>query len=146
MRYGRRVLGEQKFQEDQRRFQEAQQRGFRLGRRVTGSSPSPAATQANAPEQQQAAPVPEPEGAEPEAAVVQAREPVHILSLKELEKALKANSSEQLLDELLAAEFKRPEGQPRRGALRLLLEAEKARGPNVRKAVLSELEKALQEE
>jgi hypothetical protein len=117
------VLGEEQFHKEQEAEDAARKAGYAYGERVTGSPEAAAATEPQAP----AKPGPE-----------------HLLSVKELDKALKANPSEQLLDQLIAAEFARPEGQPRKGALRLLLQAEEDRGEQARDAVITELQGALE--
>ena len=81
----------------------------------------------------------------PETKADQAEKPAHVLSLKELEKVLGGEVAEILLDELIEAEFARPEGDPRKGALRMLLKAERARGSEgtARPAIMTELSRAL---
>lgn len=128
MKFGAKVLGEEEFAAEQKAYEQASKQGFAYGPRVTGSATATEEAPAKA-----TTPVAPSGAASP-----------HLLSVKELEKALTANPSEQLLDELVAAEFDRPEGQPRKGALRLLLQAEQARGEQARAAVVAELEKALE--
>jgi hypothetical protein len=122
MKFGPRVIGEEQFQKEQQAEEVARKAAYAYGPRVTGEAPAETAER----------PVKKPAG------------PAHVLSVKELEKALKANPSEKLLDELIAAEFARPEGQPRKGALRLLLQAEQDRGDAAREAVITELQGALE--
>lgn len=167
MRLGRRVLGAKEFNRQQREYAEAKARAFMYGPRVTGSKPK-AKGKAKQPETAKASkggPANEPtvptgqEGAASETAPVgdaaipvpattrqpaPGRDPVHIVSVEQLGQVLKGEPSEQLLDELIDSEFQRPEGEPRRGALRLLLRAEQDRGDAARPAIVKELQRALE--
>lgn len=147
IRFGKRVLGEEAHKRQQKSFAEAKARAFAYGPRVTGiprakrAAAAPAKPGDSKPATGQGAP----EGGagagtdKGAGSAGQAR----VLSLKEMEKALGAEPAEQLLDELIAAEFERPEGEPRKGALRLLLAAEQARGDAARPTVVADLKNAL---
>lgn len=140
MRYGRRVLGEEEWARQRRAYDEAKRRAFKYGSRVVG----PTADAEEIPATVQAATPPTPEPATTKQPAPGASGPAHTLSVAELGEVLKGEVSMQLLDELIASEFERPEGEPRKGALRLLLQAEQARGPEPRSAVVAELQGALE--
>jgi hypothetical protein len=151
MRLGKRVLGEKAWTQAQAKREEDKKRAFVLGPRVTGkrgggtAEPQKVvAPKAKRPEADETptpkAPVePTPTDAKPPAP------PKHTLSIKELKAALEANPSTSFFDELFESELERPEGEPRKGALKVLLAAEQAREES-RAAVVQELEAALKAE
>lgn len=130
MTLGPRVLGDEEFQRQQREHEEAAKRAFVYGPRVAGpttedtpvaaTAPTTTATQEKADDGQSA----------------------ETLSLAKLNDALQSEVTDELLDGLLAAEMER-EGEPRKGALRLLLRAEQARGDAARLAIVAELQASL---
>lgn len=64
------------------------------------------------------------------------------LSVSEIERTLGETNTEAMVDQIMAAELERPEGLPRKGALRALIEAEKRR-ESPRTPILAELTAAL---
>jgi len=136
MRFGPLVLGPKAFEKEQEAYKEAASRAFVYGPLVANTPPA-----AGTDQKQEPAGVTAPAKAKP--AEPEPTQPT-VLSLKELREALQEDVSEALLDKLIAAEFERAEGAPRKGALRLLLDAELARGEAARTAIVKELEKALE--
>lgn len=126
MMFGKRVIGEENWEKAQAEHEAARRAGFSYGVRVTGSGDP------------EAAPATQPAPAGP------ARPELVQVSIKEMEAALAGNPAVALRDRLIEAEFARPEGTPRKGALRLLLAAEQAQA-EPRAAVLAELSAALKE-
>lgn len=148
MKFGKKVLGKKEWARQQRAYEEAKRRGFKYGKRVTGETATAKGPKAKgASKQAPEAPVVPPQAPKPEPATTKQRAPgdeaQHLLSVDELGEVLKGDVSADLLDELVAAEFERPEGEPRKGALRLLLQAEQARGDAARKPIIAELQGAL---
>jgi hypothetical protein len=64
------------------------------------------------------------------------------MSVEQIKVALAENTTLELFDTIMALEFERPEGKPRKGALRLLIAAEQARTES-RAAIVAELEQHL---
>jgi hypothetical protein len=64
------------------------------------------------------------------------------MAVDQIKTALAENATVALFDEIMALEFERPEGRPRKGALRLLLVAEQGRA-EPRASIVKELELAL---
>ena len=129
MKLGPRVLGDEEFKRQQEEYEAAKQRGFVYGSRVAGQAPPPVVEKPTDHEPTTDA------GPEPATGG---------LSLAKLEEKLDGELSDALLDDLILAEFER-EGEPRKGALRLLLKAEQSRGEAARSAIVTELQGALKE-
>lgn len=154
MSHGPRVLGKKAWQDKQAQAKQRADDGPALGPRVTGKKvfdPSKAPAKAvAAPAPAPAVPEtpPAPDGAgdatqpPPSDEGGKGGEPTSI-SIDQMDVALKANQTDALRDKLIDAEFSRPEGQPRKGALQLLIQAEKAREEGPREAVIKELQKAM---
>lgn len=122
--FGAKVIGEEAFAEQQAAAKrELDNSSF--GPRVVGEA-EPAAEEAEAPVTEEAAPA----------------EPRPTLTLAELEDALESDTSIEFFDQVMAAEFERAEG-PRKGGLRLLLQAENA-SDEPRDAVVNELTAAVE--
>lgn len=136
--YGRRVMGDEAWQAHQAAAQRSREQGLVLGPRVTGEAPTEPVVVTTG------------EGvtAEPEDRIGDedsTEESVAVsISITEMSQALAANQSVAFFDTLLEAEFARPEGAPRKGALQLLVKAETARGDEAREPVLIELRRALE--
>lgn len=128
MRLGPLVLGDKGFQEQQEQYLRDKERAFAYGPMVA-DGPGPKASQ--------------PEQASPARAARASKGDLPLLSIKELELALSRSPSAHLIDQLIEAEFGRPEGKPRARAISLLLQAERSRGERARAAVIKELEAAL---
>lgn len=150
MTFGSRVLGEKEYNRQKALREEKRKKGSGLGKRVTdkvitAATPAPEPVEETLDEAERAeATGGEPEPAPPETAAEGASAPAEptkapTLSLKELGKALKSNTSSAAFDALLEAELNRPEGEPRKNALLLFQAAEKAREEGPRKAVLAEV-------
>lgn len=131
MKLGPKVLGEEEFQRQQKAHEEAAKRAFVYGPRVVGAEPAPE------PEKDEITPSQTPENTND-------GQSAKSLSLAKLNDALQGEVSDELLDGWMAAEFDR-EGEPRKGALRLLLRAEQIRGEAARPAIVGELQNALKE-
>lgn len=146
MKLGKRVLGEEAFAVEEAAHQRSKSRAFKYGSRVVGDEEAPAPVKAAAPP-----PPAPPEKTEPPEPTTDASSdgpkkepPAHTLSLTEMKRTLAGDPPVSLLDELIDSEFKRPEGQPRKGALMSLLRAENARGDETRPTVVAELTGALE--
>ncbi len=135
MGFGRRVLGEEAWQA-QEKAAKAKRATSGFGVRVTG--PVEPEVEEQAPVKKQA-PVNDPDVPSKEAPG--APEKSAPLSLVELKKALAGNDSIVFFDQLTDAEFERVEG-PRKGGLRLLLKAEQDR-EEARPAIVTQLTQAL---
>jgi hypothetical protein len=165
--FGKRVLGKDEYERQANAVKASQNRGIGLGSRVTGESPSPRARKAAAlaaaavearhgDTERDTPPVEEPVVAEvveaaaeensppaPEAGAPVPTSEVGQMSIAQMTAALKENASLDLFDTLLDQELNhRPEGQPRKGALQVLLAAEQARA-EPREAIVNELKQAI---
>lgn len=131
MKLGPKVLGEEEFQRQQQAHEEAKKRAFVYGPRVVGPT-SEATHETSKP----APPPPSTDSGDGQSA--------ESLSLAKLNDALQGELSDEVLDGFIAAEFER-EGEPRKGALRLLLRAEQFRGDAARAAIVAELQSVLKD-
>ncbi len=136
-RLGKRIIGAEAA-EAARATRKAQlKKGKGLGNRITGPLTTPARPTVALVTDEQLETGAEGAGETSTGDQGGAGEPVATLSITELEKALQENP--ELIDKLLAAELDRPEGAPRKGALRVILAAEQARDDGGREAVVAEL-------
>lgn len=147
MAFGKRVLGEEAWQRQQAAQQQAEAAGMKLGPRVTGA---PTATVEPEPPTSEEEPqgdglqdeVPGEDVTQQEEDVDEEQSSPTTLSLKDLEGALKANATQELRDQLFDLETRRPEGEPRKGALRLFLKAEQD-SEDPRPAVIADIQNLL---
>lgn len=160
MTFGRRVLGDDTYAAQVSRKADRKKKGRGLGKRVTGDI-KPLDVDLEETETEETSGEPENtedldtdgldgDGTEGEGEDGEDGEggdqtpPAPTLSISELGKALKENESEEFFDKAFAAEMDRPEGAPRKGALKLLLDAEKRR-ETPRAPIVKELNDALKE-
>lgn len=141
MKLGPRVLGEDEFQRQQQAYEEAKKRAFVYGPRVVGGAPATEEQPATATATREKPPQPSGDAGDGQSGEERSAE---TLSLSKLNDALQGDLSDEMLDGFLAAEFER-EGEPRKGALRLLLRSEESRGDAARPAIVAELQNALKE-
>lgn len=146
MKLGPRVLGDEEFQAQQQAYEEAKKRAFVYGPRVVGAEPAPEPEPEQPTRKRQATKAAagkgETKASQPEN--TNDTQSAESFSLAKLEEALEGEVSDEVIDEFLAAEMER-EGEPRKGALRLLLKAEQSRGDVARPAIVAELQSALKE-
>jgi hypothetical protein len=150
--FGQRVIGKKAWEQQQKEKQRAAETGGKLGSRVTGPSrASRAAGQTTVAVAGPGGPPPAPPAADPDKAKPDdlkeeggqpAIKPISVADMKEV---LESDPSIEKHDQLFAAEMERPEGTPRKGALRLLLDAEMKR-TEPRGGIIAELKQHLGEE
>ena len=157
MTFGKRVLGETLHAAQAAAKKAKRAKGIGLGKRVTGGASPAAAKEADEPEIRL---VTTTEPTEPSQADVQdgtdsgaeggegseggeggerSEEATEVvtMSIAEIEDALQENPA--AFDSIFEAEMNRPEGAPRKGALRLLLKVEQAREGGARPEIVKEI-------
>lgn len=158
MTFGKRVLGEETHAAQSAQKKLKRERGVGLGKRVTGAG-TPATGEAEEPaiklvkdrDVEETKPeAPEATGAGAEGSEETGADggegsdeggEVVTMSIADMEEALKENPA--AFDSIYEAELNRPEGEPRKGALRLLLATEKLRDGGPRPEILKEINQHL---